>query len=291
MSQRLEKSYGLNETQLAQIRHLEAACNRFEELTMKLNWSRLQQRPANEINDFLFYEGGELRGYLALYHFNGREAEVSAMTQPEYRRRGLFKQLLAAARAELSRRGIPDLLFICEQPSESGQHCLAAIGATYEFSEYKMNLQQWVQPPPLSIELQLRPAQLEDVEDLARMDELCFETSFIETKRHLERDLVDQRRRTLVATAGPIKIGKIGVLMAEEESYIYAFCVLPGYRRRGYGKMILTRTVEQLVAEGWRPISLEVACANEQALGLYQQCGFQVVTAYDYYRLPVGAIS
>jgi ribosomal protein S18 acetylase RimI-like enzyme len=49
----------------------------------------------------------------------------------------------------------------------------------------------------------------------------------------------------------------------------------------------LTRTLEQLVAEHRPNIVLEVACDNEQALLLYQHCGFSTVTAYDYYRLPV----
>ena len=96
MSQYLEKSAGLSESQLAHISQLEQSCNHFEGLTMKLNWATLSSRPINEVNDFLFYVDDKPVGYLALYIFNKSQAEVSAMTHPNYRQQGIFKQLLAA---------------------------------------------------------------------------------------------------------------------------------------------------------------------------------------------------
>ena len=44
MVYRLEKSAGLNNTQLSQIRQLEEVCNKFDNLTMKLNWATLRSR-------------------------------------------------------------------------------------------------------------------------------------------------------------------------------------------------------------------------------------------------------
>jgi ribosomal protein S18 acetylase RimI-like enzyme len=287
MTQNPEKSYGLNEAQLAQIRQLEIACNQFEGLRMKLNWSTLQDRPKDQNNDFLWYADGQLVGYLALYAFNQREAEISALTHPAYRRQGIFKQLLVAAITELKTRGVPELLFICEQGSASGAACLQYLGTRYEFSEYKMQWQESAILNPAPSELELRPAQPEDIPDLVRLDEICFSVSAEIAKRWLAQDLTDPQRKVLVATLGPVKLGKINVLMNEVETYISGFCVWPEHRRKGYGKIMLTRTLEQLVAEGRSNIVLEVACENEHALLLYQQCGFRTVTAYDYYRLPV----
>ena len=288
MKQHFEKSYGLNETQIADIQQLETACNQFEGLAMKLNWSMLQDRPKEQSSDFFYYADGQLVGYLALYGFNQREAEVSAMTHPEHRRQGIFKQLLAAANLELKKRHVPDFLFICERASASGTACMQAIAAGYDFSEYKMRLQQpWNKPGAVSVELQLRPGRPEDITDLAHMDELCFGVSVEAVKHWMDHDLADSNRRVFLATLGPVKIGKINVLLNEVETYISGFCVLPEYRRQGYGKIILTRTLEQLVAEDRHNISLEVATENEHALSLYEHCGFRTITAYDYYRLPV----
>ncbi len=287
MRQGLEKCYGLNEVQLVEIRQLEAICNQFEGLTLKLNWHTLASRPADQINDFLYYANGALVGYLALYGFNQHEAEVSAMTHPQYRQRGIFKQLLGAASLELQQRRIPNFLFICARESISGMRCMQALGTVYEFSEYKMELQTAVKVALLPERLQLRPARAEDIVDLARMDELCFGVVPETARRWLEHDLADSQRRVTVALLERIRVGKISVLMNEAETYIAGFCLLPEYRGRGYGKAILIHTVAQLVAEQRPNICLEVSCSNEQALSLYRHCGFETVTTYDYYQLPV----
>ena len=286
MSVTLETSYGLNHTQLDQIQQLEQACNRFEELTMKLNWNSLKNRLPGEINDFLYYEDGRLAGYLALYAFHQGEAEVSAMTHPNYRRRGVFKQLLNAARNELKKRQIADFLFICERESTSGAGCMQAIGAAYEFSEYRMALRDASSISISSHNLQLLPASAGDVATLAHMDALCFNTSVEDAARHLERDLTNGQYRLFLGVLGGERIGKIGVLLEETEAYIFAFCVLPEHRNRGYGASMLQQTVTQLLAEKQSYIVLEVACKNEHALRLYERAGFRTETAYDYYRLP-----
>ncbi len=284
----LDQSFGLNQLQLEDIRHLETLCNQFEGLTMKLNWSRLQRRPTDKVNDFLYYQDDKLVGYLALYNFNQKEAEVSAMTHPDYRQRAIFKQLLAAARAELKKRGVPDFLFICERTSVSALHCMQAIKAGYDFSEYKMLLQGSFEPKGELIDLELRPATPADIPDLAQMDESFFNVPAEVGQGHLAEEMADINRRTLIAIAGGAKIGKIGIRTGQAETFIYGFGVLPPYRRKGYGRSILTHSVRQLIAEGWPNISLEVATGNERALSLYQQAGFQTTLIYDYYRLPVG---
>lgn len=286
-----QKSRGLTDRQKADIRQLETVCNRFEGLTMKLNWNTLQNRSDGAINDFLHYEGGLLVGYLALYAFNRREAEVSAMVHPDYRRQGIFNQLLQLAAIELQRRHTPDFLFICERASRSGPLCMQAIGAEYEFSEYKMELGELRRPDRQRADLEFRPARPPDINDLARMEHLCFELPLDDARERMKRDLVDSSRFTLIATRHNNQIGKIGILTGESETYIVAFCVLPEHQGQGYGRTILAHTVEQLIAARRPNIRLEVACENERALNLYKGCGFQVSAAYDYYRLPVSDLN
>lgn len=287
MNQQLTPSYGLTTTQLAEIRQLEAECNQFEGLRIRLNWLSLESRPVDQINDFLLYEAGRLIGYLALYGFNQKEVEVSVMTHPQWRRQGVFKQLLAAAKQELAARHIPDLLFMCERASAAGAICLKASGAQYDFSEYKMNLRQMVPAVEFPASLSLRPATPEDLPLLGQMDELCFGVAAEIAQNWLGQDLGDPAHWVLVAELDGVPIGKITVLLGQTEAYIAGVCLWPQYRGQGYGKAILTRTVAQIGAQYNGVIALEVACSNENALTLYRNCGFEVVTVYDYYRLPV----
>ena len=255
---------------------------------MKLNWGTLIHRPAGDINDFLYYDHAKLAGCLALYTFNGREAEVSAMTHPDYRRQGVFKHLLAAARSELQQRRIPEFLFICEQASTSGRLCMQAIGAGYDFSEYKMDLQQAVTVATFKPELQLRPATPADLTELVELNGTCFNMPLDATQQnYLAECLTDPNRKVWLATIGDKTIGKIQISATAAETYISGFCLWPEYRGRGYGTVILAQTVAYLLTAGYKAIVLEVATDNQNALTLYERCGFKVTTAYDYYRLPV----
>jgi ribosomal protein S18 acetylase RimI-like enzyme len=286
MGQRMESSYGLNQKQLDEIKALEEVCNRFEDLTMKLNWDMLTSRAKNEVNDFLVYENEELVGYLALYIFKESEAEVSAMVHPKHRRKRIFRKLLSQARQELMVRDIPRFLFICEEKSVSGKGAMEALKAVYAFSEYGMALQE-VKPLSSSIEVTLKEADEEDLEDLVNMDVTCFKLNKQDTSVLHQKQLGQPNRIHKVAIVNGKRIGKISVLVSEFEAYIYGFCVLPSYRGKGYGKAILKQTVDQLSDKGHAKIALEVECKNKNALTLYKLCGFEVEAGYEYYRLPI----
>src|SRR5947209_18831686 len=108
------KKQGLTQTEFTEIEVLAALCNRYEELELKLNWNILRHRPTHETNDFLYYDNGQLVGYLALFSFNAKEAEISGMVHPDYRHRGIFTKLLSAASDEWQHSRVPKLLLVVE---------------------------------------------------------------------------------------------------------------------------------------------------------------------------------
>src|SRR6266568_5083455 len=112
-------SRGLPPEALAEIEALAAVCNAHEGLDLKLNWELLRRRPADQTNDFLFYEGGALVGFAGLYGLD--KLETCGMVHPAHRRRGTGRRLLAAVLDECRRRGVTDLLLVCERHSASGQ--------------------------------------------------------------------------------------------------------------------------------------------------------------------------
>ena len=69
--------------------------------------------------------------------------------------------------------------------------------------------------------------------------------------------------------------------------WIAGLGVLPEFRRRGYGREILTQAVGRLASSGVERIALEVSVENEGALTLYESAGFEVVTGYDYYAVSL----
>ncbi|MFD0694044.1 GNAT family N-acetyltransferase [Paenibacillus sp. GCM10027628] len=291
MREGLHVRAGLSPQELEEIRALWNICNDHEQISIKLNWSTLSSRPVGVTNDFLFYENDRLVGFLAIYSFLSTEVEISGMVHPKARRQGIFSQLVQAAIAECRRRTIPKLIFISERGSASGKAFLTNLGARYSFSEYVMELQEregMIQLPE-SEEVRIRPADRDDTELLVSLNMSGFAMPEDDAREYVVQTLEGNKERTWVAELGEdrVPVGKIGAMIeANNQGFIYGFCISPEYRSQGIGRRVLQQTVVDLKEKYQaRRIKLEVAAQNEKALGLYQSCGFQTLNANDYYEL------
>lgn len=262
-----------------------AVCNDHDQIKLKLNDFMLQQRPANETNDFLYFLHGELIGFLGLYQFNAQEVEISGMVHPAHRRKGHFSTLLEAAKIEIARRNIPKLIFINAETSPTGKLILESHGAKYSFSEYWMALTK-TRVPNMQHPLQLRSTDTPDIPFVAHAMAIGFQMNESETLELMTIDPNGTEKnsyRKVIELSGT-SIGTISINQPDETSaFIYGFVILPEYQRRGYGRQALALAIQTAQDSGCTTIELEVACENKNALSLYQSCGFEVQRANDYY--------
>lgn len=287
---KLIKRERLQVQELNEIHLLEAECSKKEQgkLHMKLNWEMLNERIGHETNDFLFYEDEKLVGFLGMYGFGRDEIEITGMVHPDYRRAGIFTQLVKAAGEECLNRNVNpntivnSMLFVTERQIEGASSFSKKAGASYEFSEYKM--ERGNEPVQYSFpqSVQLRKAESEDREFIATVDELCFGRSRDPLEEIFEN--VGDLNSTFIGIQSGQRIGKLRAVREENLGGIYGFGVLPELRGKGFGREMLLRAVEGLLQNGAKGITLEVESRNERALSLYKACGFREVTSYDYYR-------
>lgn len=281
--QGLVKKQGLTHTELAEMKLLAAICNMHEGLNLKLNWSILEEREQDQTNDFLYYEDGALVGFLPLFSFNSTEAEMSGMVHPEYRRRGIFAALYGEARAECQRRGFSKILLIVEAASPAGQAFAHSLGASYDHSEYAMVLEEPRMPACLMEDrLHFRSAAPDDLPLLAHITARVFDLPENEVSWYSAERLERADHGLYVGELDGEVIGKIDVSFSAHGGLIYGFGVLPEYQGRGYGRQILARTIQEILARGKPDITLEVSVTNKNALSLYQTCGFKETSSYDY---------
>lgn len=81
--------------------------------------------------------------------------------------------------------------------------------------------------------------------------------------------------------------GIVGVLVAmlsqPKESRILLMAVIPEYRGRGIGKMMLAELVSRSVQLNLMAVTLEVRISNKKALGFYTRQGFIIKTIISNY--------
>ncbi|GCE11559.1 GNAT family N-acetyltransferase [Tengunoibacter tsumagoiensis] len=283
----LYPAQGLTTRELSEIEQLAQVCNAYEHLDLKLNWETLKSRPTKLTNDFLYYDQGALVGFLAIFSFNAKEAELSGMVHPDHRRKGIFTQLYQAAFVECERRQLKVLLLIVEHISKSGQGFAEKLQPRSDHSEYKMVMGEPRIPESFSPQLHFRAINRSDLPILSRITALAFNMLESEVKWYTEAILEDKQRQYFVVELDNIVVGKLDVSISNQTIFIYGFGVLPEYRGRGYGRQLLAWVIQHYLTEGYRSFALEVAVENEHALGLYTSCGFAVTSRFDYYAIDL----
>jgi ribosomal protein S18 acetylase RimI-like enzyme len=294
--QGLIKKQILTESEVTEIEQLARICNNHENLHMRIGWIRLRPQQREEtnnsfFNDFLFYEDGQLAGYLVLDEHGTTARELTGMVHPEHRRKGIFTALLAAAKEESRGRGVRKLILICEDSSRSGRAFVAATGAHYDSSEYRMVLETFREKEIFDDRLFFRQANESDLEALVTI----LVDGFDETVEEVKSSITDsfEECQFYLATFGEASLGckePVGCLKLyemQDEVGIYGFVVRSAYRGRGYGRQMLEETIRTIQASSQKQIMLEVDTQNTNAIGLYRSCGFKETTTYGYYSLDI----
>lgn len=280
---------------LTELQSLSNVCSEQEHLLIRLDYNKLMLSalPTNDI--FFYYDNGRLVGSLLLDRYHSDIKEVSCLVHPSFRRRGIFRLLLAAAREECLSRGIRRLLFTCETTSPGGQAAMQALGAGREFAEHRMVLTNF-QPRFLMDEhLHLREAEAEgaDLDQLAFILAADFSDSKEQALQHILRASERPNQRFYLALyhgQGQREAEPVGTLRVEDvpqEIGIYGFFIRPEYRGRGYGRQMLEEVITAIHARTQLQIMLEVDTNNYTALNLYRSLGFTIERTYEYYGLPL----
>jgi ribosomal protein S18 acetylase RimI-like enzyme len=263
--------------QLYDIKELQKACEAFEPIQLKLNWDMLETRPENEVHDFFHYEGEQLIGFLGLYGF-GNKVELCGMVHPDYRKRGIFKELFMRAEKLIEEKRYKVILLNAPSDSESAKLFLHTIPCSYSFSEYQMKWEK--KELDRQEEVKLRIATTSDRELEIRLDVECFGFEEGDAREYNDRILhVDDH---FIIEADGRSVGKMRIAHTDGEAWIYGFAILPEYQGKGIGRKALTNVVLEEQQKGY-PIFLEVEAKNANALRLYQSCGFHAYHSQDYY--------
>ncbi|MGD9929790.1 MAG: GNAT family N-acetyltransferase [Mangrovibacterium sp.] len=124
---------------------------------------------------------------------------------------------------------------------------------------------------------QIRQARSQDLEQLLRLEELCFnEESF---SRQQLRYLSTRAKADFLLTEEAGEITAFIVLLKRKNSSglrIYSLAVSPLHRGKGLARLLLAEAECRARGNGFSYLTLEVSAFNEPAVCLYKQQGFEV---------------
>ncbi|ASS69344.1 GNAT family N-acetyltransferase [Paenibacillus sp. RUD330] len=292
---------GIGQEDYDLINSLQERCIRVDETALKLELdyklgvhSGRDSSGIRQINEFMYFDGHELIGYMGICGFGGAGAplEVNGMVHPEYRLQGVFGTLGRLVMAERGRRSRP-MLLLSERKSEAGQAFIRGTGATYHHSEHEMFLRgNQPETHPNLERIIIRKATNADAWEIHRQNAIYFgDHPGEEEKSGLAEGMIlpeeeEKRGMTVyLAEVGQQIIGKVHTQLSPGIGGIYGLGVLPEHRGKGYGRAVLLKAIEKLKEANAGDIMLQVAVENANALRLYQSCGFVETSTMDYYEL------
>ena len=269
----------LTREDLLEIKELQGVCEEEGGFNLKLNFDMLENRIGKQKKDLFHYEDGKLVGFLGIYGF-GDKVELCGMVHPDYRRRGIFSELMESGLLESEKR-YPTILLNAPTKSQSAKQFLKSVPCAFSIAEYQMKWQetQLSEDPTVTLRPSISP---EDWEAEIQLDFLGFgineeaARAFNQTIRETSGD-----ERFIIEAEGKIA-GKIRVSESNGEAWIYGFAIFPELQGKGIGRKALSNVVIREHQKGY-PIFLEVEAKNANALRLYESCGFRSYHSQDYY--------
>lgn len=277
-----------SEEEIKEIRQLESICKEYDKLTGEIFLDSSLNFNSDIKSLFLVYEDNKLISLLLMFIPTQDEAEISAFTIPEYRRRGFFKALLAKAINELKKYEVPDILFVCEPQSLDGKAVIEKLEANYDFTEYSLKYNKLnAKPDQYFNKIELYKPTLQDSKTLIHLSQQIFNDSYENAESMIMKEFESKFRQQYLGVINGEFIGIGGISFEQDGAYIFGFGIIPKYQGKGFGKAMLKLMLKSLVEQNIEKIMIDVNSENETAFNLYRKYGFEVQTAFEYFRKKI----
>lgn len=243
----------------------------------------LQKRRADA--NWLWFQGANLLAFLGIYFFYPTGCELSLVVAPQARGQGLAHSLLRSVLPRLKAQGIRFLIF-----SSAKNRFKSSAGFVLEESQAQM-CWEGQSLAPLSCALNFRKALLADRQALIDLDSECFPESDFSLREQVDSLLVDKNYCLFLAEKEKTILGKSHLFLGQDSVILSDFAISRAYQGQGYGKALLWYSVQEMLARGRQRLSLELSFDNKKAWQLYENFGFKIKGAWDFWNIPLDVLA
>ena len=128
---------------------------------------------------------------------------------------------------------------------------------------------------------------LQNSKILIDISQQIFNDSYENAETRVNKNFQSQSREQYLAVLDKEFIGMGGVSFEQNGAYIFIFGITPKYQGKGFGKDMLKLMLKDLIKQNVEKIMIDVNSENEKAFNLYKKYGFEVQTAFEYFRKKV----
>ncbi|KWU58485.1 MULTISPECIES: ribosomal protein S18-alanine N-acetyltransferase [Priestia] len=126
----------------------------------------------------------------------------------------------------------------------------------------------------MKLTIKFRLMEVKDVDQVVKIEEKSFTTPW--SSEAFQNELTNNQFSTyIVMEEGENIIGYCGTWIVIDEAHVTNIALLPDYRGKGLGELLLRNVMDVLRKLGATSMTLEVRVSNHIAQSLYQKLGFK----------------
>lgn len=123
--------------------------------------------------------------------------------------------------------------------------------------------------------MEIIPMKEDDIEEIAVLEQSCFTVPW--TKAAFKDELDNQMAAYFVAKEKEQCVGYAGFWKVAGEGHITNVAVLPQFRQKGVGSLLIEALIKQARMDSLWLLTLEVRQSNYPAQQLYKKYGFEKI--------------
>jgi ribosomal protein S18 acetylase RimI-like enzyme len=226
----------------------------------------------------------ELIGFLALFHFYPNAAEVACLVHPTHRKQGIAHTLWHIMCNEIQTLHLPLNDSIVSSPSDTHKPWLEKQGFCFQYTEYSMRR---ALPYPDSIPsstLIIRQACHDDIPALCLLDAMCFNRNRPNPTARFKSLFLTPNTQVFVAFDNQNLIGQVHLIFEDNNVRLTDLAIHPTYQHQGFGRILFLYALDIAYKQHYQELILTVEKQNQSARCLYQNTGFKIYNAVDYYK-------
>lgn len=280
---------------LFEVKRFVSNCQKQEGYESVFYWSSIQNRRNPGIHEIICYadadaEDKRLVAYIALYHFEEKEVEISVLVHPDYRQADIYSILLEEIKRIVSSYGIEILycIFICNQKSLFFREYLSSVGArclgyTYKLSLTSKDFRMLPKPAASDLEFESRIALASDLEQLIELQQQDFSASREDAQAYIMESLEDPTKEIFLMLKEGNIIGKVQVHQVKSDAFLYDLCIAKSEQGKGRGSALLYRVLLHLFQGAVKKIRLDAT--EKRHLDWYENFHFKCESTQEHWRV------
>ena len=239
-------THQLNAIQLQDLKELQAKCIINDGNSPNL-YSHILSQARTLPAAILYYDKGQLLGFLSVFFFYEEAVEVSVLIAPSVRRRGLAKSLIKSILPLVQTYHFSTSIF--SSPTGLNDHWLSKLGFTYLHTEYNMarkNLNPLLHYEPSSI---IRGLEEGDIPALIHLDEVCFSKKQFESQERFNYLINDKSYQIFVMLRDNHPVAKAHLRWETHGASLSDIAVSPSLQGKGLGTALIAHCINYALSE------------------------------------------